>query len=210
MIGWQRVLDVVAPAGCVACEASVSGAVVLCDVCAHQLRAPVHQPTVRGVAHTHALLDYATARPLVLAIKRGDHRVAPAVGAALAAVLRSHAPIVDAVGPDTQVTWAPTSGRRARRRGGDQAEVLARAVAVAAGLRCVGLLRRRWGSGPQQGRTAAQRGAVRFAARGGVGASVLIVDDVVTTGGTLAAAAAALRSANPWCVVGALALAHPA
>lgn len=161
------------------------------------------------MVYTHALLDYATARPLVLALKRGDHRPASAVGVALAAVLRGHAPIADVVGPDTVVTWAPTSARRARARGGDQAEVLARAVAGAAGLRCVGLLRRRWGSGPQQGRTAAERGAVRFGARGRIEGSVLIVDDVVTTGATLAAAAAALRAANPGCVVGALALAHP-
>ena len=171
------------------------------------------QPRVRGLAQVHALCDYRSARPLVLALKRGDHRIAPAVGQALGAVLRSHAPIADVVGPDTVVTWAPTSAARARKRGGDQAEVLARAVAGAAGLRCAGLLRRRWGSGSQQGRSAAERRSVWFAVRGRpgrVGGSVLIVDDVVTTGSTLAAAAAALRAANPWCVVGGLALAYAA
>ena len=212
MGGWQRVLDVVAPGGCVGCGLRVEDPAVLCARCAGALRPLSAQPRVRGLAQVHALGDYRTARSLVLALKRGDHRIAPAVGRALAAVLRSHAPIADVVGPDTVVTWAPTSAARARRRGGDQAEVLARAIASASGLRCTGLLRRRWGSGSQQGRTAAQRRSVRFVARGPgrVGGSVLIVDDVVTTGSTLAAAAAALRATNPWCVVGGLALAYAA
>lgn len=193
-----------------ACAAHLSGHAALCARCAAGLRPPTHQPRVRGVAHTHALCNYATARPLVLALKHGDHRLAPAVGAALAAVLRSHAPIADVVGPDTVVTWAPTAASRARRRGGDQAEVLARAVAQSAGLGCAALLRRRLGSGTQHGRGAAERQSVRFSAwrAGRIGGSVLVVDDVVTTGSTLAAAAAALRAANPWCVVGALALAY--
>lgn len=212
MTDWRQLLDVVAPGGCVACACRLEGDALLCGRCVRSLRAPSVQPRVRGLAQVHALCDYQAARPLVLALKRGDHRLAPAVGQALAAVLRSHAPIADVVGPDTVVTWAPTSAARARKRGGDQAEVLARAVAGAAGLRCVGLLRRRRGSGSQQGRNAADRRAVRFAARGRqrVGGSVLIVDDVVTTGSTLAAAAAALRAANPWCVVGGLALGYAA
>ena len=91
------------------------------------------------------------------------------------------------------VTWVPTTTRRRRGRGFDQAEVLARALARRLGLPCRRLLRRRPGSGPDRAALAERRGAVPGStARGArpVPAAVLVVDDVVTSGATLAAAAA--------------------
>lgn len=94
------------------------------------------------------------------------------------------------------VTWVPTAPGRRRRRGFDQSELLARAVARRLGVPCRGLLRRRPG-GPQSGRGRAGRLATAgFDARGrapaGRAGAVLVVDDVCTTGATLAAACAAL------------------
>ena len=96
------------------------------------------------------------------------------------------------------VTWAPTSARRRRERGFDQAELVARQVARQLGVPCRRLLERGGDDGPQTGRSRAGRlhGPV-FRAHPHVPRSrVLLVDDVVTTGATIRAAAAALRRAG--------------
>ncbi|MGD9997946.1 MAG: ComF family protein [Ilumatobacteraceae bacterium] len=95
------------------------------------------------------------------------------------------------------VTWAPTSSRRARRRGYDQAELLARHVARRLGIPCRRLLWRRHGA-PQAGRGRAERlDGPGFRGRPAAAQlRVLLVDDVVTTGSTLHAAADALRAAG--------------
>lgn len=96
------------------------------------------------------------------------------------------------------VTWAPTSGARARRRGYDQAELLARAVAHELGVPCRRLLYRSHGQ-TQTGHNRVERlgGAPQFRARPGAGGlRVLLLDDVVTTGATLLAARSALSLAG--------------
>jgi predicted amidophosphoribosyltransferase len=107
-------------------------------------------------------------------------------------------------GPRLQVvTWVPTTPAHRRRRGRDQAEVLARGVARAAGLPLASLLRRGPGL-PQRGRSAVERAAgPPLRANRPVPAGVVVVDDVVTTGGSVAAAARALRSAGASTVVAA-------
>jgi len=135
-----------------------------------------------------ALLDYDGAgRELVARLKyrnaRGSVRFLAGGMAALVAGAR----------PDV-VTWAPTTPARLRKRGFDQAELLARRVARELRVPCRRLLRR--GPGPAQtGRDAAARlTGPSFAARCALhGETVLLLDDVVTTGATVAAAAGSLR-----------------
>ncbi len=117
----------------------------------------------------------------------------------------------DAAGFDL-VTWAPTSGARARRRGYDQAELLARAVAHQLGLPCRRLLYRSHGQS-QTGHSRAERlQGPQFRARPtGQRVRVLLVDDVVTTGATLGAARRALALAgltDVMCVAAAATPAH--
>jgi predicted amidophosphoribosyltransferase len=96
------------------------------------------------------------------------------------------------------VTWAPTSARRARRRGYDQAELIARDVAQLLGVPCRRLLRRVGRAVPQTGRSRRDRVVgPTFVARVPRGAhGVLVIDDVITTGATLDAARLALVRAG--------------
>lgn len=88
---------------------------------------------------------------------------------------------------------------RRRRRGFNQAAVLAEAIGRMAGLARTDCLRRRGPGPPQVGRSRGARlsgPAGSIEARARVPPVALIVDDVVTTGATIAACAAALRQAG--------------
>jgi ComF family protein len=109
------------------------------------------------------------------------------------------------------VTWAPTSTTRVRRRGHDQAELLARRLARVLGVPCRRLLIKT-STNVQTGASREERlrGSVFSARKLGVNSHV-VVDDVVTTGTTLRCAADALRKAGVCqvtCVAVASALRH--
>lgn len=111
--------------------------------------------------------------------------------------------------PVDLVTWAPLHPRRKRKRGYDQAELLARRVGGLAGLPVEPCLEKIRATAIQShtvgdaARSANVRGAYR--ALPGLelsGRRVALVDDVATSGATLSECAAALRKAGAASVVG--------
>ncbi len=174
-----------------------------CPGCVAHMRRAAPVPVPEPLDRCRALLAYeGAAREVVVQLKYRNAR-SPArwLGEGMAGLVRP--------GEVEIVTWAPTMDLRCRRRGFDQAEVLARHVARHLGLPCRALLVRAPGP-PQTGRslTERSRGPAFVPTRRLPATAVAIVDDVVTTGATLDAAGRALRAAGVGHLLG-LAAAHP-
>lgn len=107
------------------------------------------------------------------------------------------------------ITWAPLHPKRRKKRGYDQAELLARRVGELSGLPVAGTLEkvRATATQSQTGEDEARRANVQGAYRAlpGLdltGKRVALIDDVATSGATLSECAAALRQAGAASVVG--------
>jgi predicted amidophosphoribosyltransferase len=204
----NRALDAAFPANCVGCGREGPP---LCEACEpaldRRLDAPAGVPIgLPGDLPAPLLqLDWCTpfsgsVRSALHAIKYGgEQRLAEPLGAAVA---RRWARV--GVGAEL-VTHVPVHAERARMRGYDQAELIARAAASHLGLPYAPLLARERATMAQfdldRGDRAANVAgafATRFEHRSmdPAGRWVLLVDDVVTTGATLAACAAALERAG--------------
>jgi ComF family protein len=193
-----RLVDLVVPASCWACRAPAPAAASLCEPCERALPwvgvAPA--PEGLGTLGVPMALD-GPARALVHALKfRGAAGVARLMAEHIAAVAEP-AGVLD---PPAALVPVPASRLRARIRGYDHAELLARSLGELSGRPVVGSLSR---AGPLLsrqrglGRNARLEGAaVCVDARGPVPRVCVLVDDVHTTGATLAACAAALRRAG--------------
>ena len=144
------------------------------------------RPPPRGVDDLAALLSYEGAgREVVARLKYRNHR------STLEWLATGMARLLDARSVDV-VTWIPTSRRRRRGRGFDQAELLAREVGRRLRRPCRDLLSREPGP-PQTGQPFEQRTRGPGLTARRVEGSVLVVDDVITSGATIRAAAVALR-----------------
>lgn len=195
----MRLIDLVAPVAppvCVACGAWARAAEPVCGGCRAQLRwlGPDAHEVAPGLAAWAPVAYAGTARAVVGALKfRGAVRVADAMAAPIAAAAPAGW-LADVV-----LVPVPLHPSRRRRRGFNQAERLAGAVARRTGLPVGDCLERSGSRGTQMGRGRAQRleglaGSIR--PRASVPARAVLIDDVTTTGATLVACAAVLRAAG--------------
>ncbi len=204
-----RALDAALPANCVGCGEEGPP---LCDRCAPaldaRLQAPAGVPIGLPGDLPSPLLQlewcapfHGTVRHALLAIKyKGEQRLAEPLGEAIARRWRRVG-----VGADL-VTNVPVHADRARQRGYDQAELLARSAARHLGLPIARLLRRERATIAQfdldrGDRATNVEGAFTADASAATapdlrGRWILLIDDVVTTGATLAACAIALEAAG--------------
>ncbi|MDB5166138.1 MAG: ComFC, amidophosphoribosyltransferase [Candidatus Saccharibacteria bacterium] len=111
------------------------------------------------------------------------------------------APLLRQTDPTSIVTYAPTSTRRVRSRGYDQAQLIARYLSRSSGLPYRRLLARvghtRQVGADHQSRQNQLISAFRVISPGHItGRSIIIVDDVMTTGATLETAARVLVEAG--------------
>ena len=175
------------------CEACGGIARVLCVTCRAQLFAMVQPECDAAVV---AVAYEGIARRLILNLKYHNRRqIVSVLVELLAQRIMQRAPNIATI--CDVVTWAPTSTARVRRRGLDQAELLARRLARVLDVPCRQLLIKT-STNVQTGASREERlrGSVFSARKLGVNSHVIVVDDVVTTGTTLRCAADALHKAG--------------
>ena len=192
----RRLLALVAPPLCAGCGGVAPADQPLCERCRGAL-VWLGPERVGGAVETWAPLSYqGPVRDVVSAVKfRGlvglvDFMAAQIAVAAPGGLLHA-----------AHLVPVPLHPARLRRRGFNQAERLASALATRTGLPVLDCLERRGSSSPQVGRGRRERvaeldGTIALRRRAPVPRRALLVDDVITTGATLAACERALRRAG--------------
>jgi ComF family protein len=203
----RSLVSLVAPPLCAGCGASAGRVEPLCADCRRGLRRAGDVDLLLGVPVWAAFAYEGGARALVRALK---FRGTAAVATTMAAQIATTAPpeLLDGA----TLVPVPLHPARRRRRGYNQAELLARDLARRHPPAVADILARAGPRATQMGRTRAERlraMEASIALRPGATPPprALLVDDVITTGATIAACAAALTSAGAE-VAGAIAYAR--
>jgi ComF family protein len=196
----ERLLDLLYPPKCAFCRKLVSDGRMLCPDCESRLPVPEKEKQSRKISGLAVCLS-----PLYYTgdVRQSLHRYKFQGAAAyyriyaelMAACVREHGLTADLV------TWVPLSRKRLRRRGYDQARLLAEEVAGRLALPCEQTLEKIRNNPAQSGTSGAEERqknvlGVYRAVTSFAGEHVLLVDDIVTTGATLSEAAKELLNAG--------------
>ncbi len=204
---WEQLLNLLFPPKCPFCRRILDSPGV-CDTCRKELPWTEEHEAVRegtdSLRCAAPLWYEGKVREAILRLKfYGAAATAETLGALMAQCAAEHLS-----GEFDLVTWVPVSRKRRWKRGYDQAELLARAVCRAWGVKPVALLRKTMNNPAQSGlkEDAARRANVLgvYEMRPGAevsGRRVLLIDDVCTTGATLTECSKALREAGADAVV---------
>ena len=141
------------------------------------------------------------------ALKQLKYRGSSDIADALALVLATAVP--PDIARDAECAWIPMTASRARERGFNQSELLARSVARHLGIPATDALFKTRDTRPQSTLGRAERlknlrGAFAVIEHYKPRSTVIIVDDVSTTGATLTEAARVLKNAGAKTVIGAV------
>lgn len=200
-LGWrERLWCLFLPARCLCCGRAVRPKRLFCPGCVPALpKEPLSRefPLPGGGS-----LAVAACFPYEKGFRRTLHRLKFQEERALARPLGTlMAEAASSLGEELDgVTWVPMSPQKLRRRGYNQSELLAKAVAKELGLPAWDLLEQVRETDTQHSLTRAQRadnvrGTYR-AKSAALGKRLLLVDDIVTTGATLRACAQGLYGAG--------------
>ena len=196
----ERLLDLLYPPKCAFCRKLVTDGRMLCPDCERALPVPEKEKQSKKISGLAVCLS-----PLYYTgdVRQSLHRYKFQGAAAyyriyaelMAACVREHGLTADLV------TWVPLSRKRLRRRGYDQARLLAEEVAGRLALPCEQTLEKIRNNPAQSGTSGAEERqknvlGVYRAVTSFAGEHVLLVDDIVTTGATLSEAAKELLNAG--------------
>lgn len=199
----EKLLCLLFPAQCLACDRIISPGESFCESCKASLPgAPLYREfTVCGKSfRVTSLMPYKGGfRKSLHRLKFEDERaLAKQIGRLMAEVLPNEA--------FSAVTWVPMSEKKKRLRGYDQSELLARTAARELDIPAVRLITKIRETDTQHELARADRienikNAYR-AEKAAAGMSIILVDDIITTGSTLCECAGELYRAGATKIVG--------
>ena len=196
----SRILDLLYPPKCVLCTALLKeGEIELCESCS-KIK-PIHGLIHRGSFFDHCCSVYPYKDPVSSAVKRlkfgGREHYASCFGKLLARKLVQEEQSFDAI------TWVPVSPKRKRKRGYDQAQLIALAVGKELDVPVLPTLKKIRHNAPQamEASAAARRANVLDAyvslyPSQIAGKRFLVVDDVITSAATLSECCRILKMAG--------------
>ena len=202
----SKLLDLLYPPKCAFCRKLTENGRLLCPACGRTIPRTGEEAARRDIPHLALCLSplYYTGA-VQKSLQRYKFRGA-------AAYYRIYAELMTEClreygGTFDLVSWVPLSRKSLRRRGYDQARLLAEEVARRMNLPCERLLiknknnRAQSGTGSTQERFENVKGVYRCC-REPAGERILLVDDIVTTGATLSEAAGVLLDAGARSITG--------